>query len=102
MDNKEAKVKQQFKEMDTLLLEAEKEFIQFKKNNLKLKSFLKKINTLEQFYHSDEWLEGRELIYKNNTKNEYYYSASEDAIWDLTQNVYIEKIKLLKKIIKSI
>lgn len=101
MNNKE-EIKKHFTEMDKLLNEAEKEFEDFKKNNQKLKSLLIKTKILEDFYHSDEWMEGREILYKNNRETEFFYSAGEDAIWNLSNAIHKEKLKIIKIIVKSL
>lgn len=91
-----SKIENKFEEMDKLLLELEEEFVAFQKGNKKLKQFFKKVKTLETFYHSEDWLNHRESLSKP------FHSASEDAIWNLSQDVYKEKIKLLKFLTKSI
>ncbi|MCD8404888.1 DUF4298 domain-containing protein [Tenacibaculum dicentrarchi] len=104
MNNNDA-IKEEFKEMDSLLFEVEKEFIQIKKHHKKLKKLIQKTKILEEFYFSEKWMKNRDLLTKsskNNTEPNSFYSASEDAIWNLSQSLHTEKIKILKTITKTL
>lgn len=59
MHNKEDR-KRYFTEMDNLLYKAKNEFKAFKKNSPKFKINIKKTKIVEDFYHSGDWMKGRE------------------------------------------
>lgn len=96
------KVKDSFRKMDELLYESEKEFSDLKKFAQQFKEFAKKAKELEAFYHSEDWMNGRELIYKDSENKESFYSAAEDPIWNLLQAFHQEKIQLVKLISKHL
>ncbi|MCU7693790.1 DUF4298 domain-containing protein [Haoranjiania flava] len=96
------KIKQAFRDMDTRLYQAEKdleEVIQFRK---RLKEISKNMKVLQDFYHSDVWMKGRDILYGNIQENEHFYSVREDPIWNTTQDFYIQKIKLLQQLAKEL
>ncbi len=64
--------------------------IQFRK---RLKEISKNMKVLQDFYHSDVWMKGRDILYGNIQENEHFYSVREDLIWNTTQDFYIQKIK---------
>lgn len=101
MDNLE-NIKAKFRQMDNLLNEAEKEFNDIKKFEKKIKDLSKKVKALESFYHSDEWMNGREIIYKDGENTEYFYSAGEDSIYNLAQDFFYLKLKLIQQIFKDL
>ncbi len=92
-------IKANFKELDKLLLETEKEFKEIKKIRQKIKQFSKKMKILEEYYHTD-WLKDRELLQKKN--EDKFYSTSEDAIWNLSVDYHQEKIKIIKQLVKEL
>lgn len=94
-------LRNQFKEMDEQLVLAKKQLKALKKFSSQLKDIEQTISTLNAFYHSENWLEDRELLNKY-IKNEHFLSASEDAIWNTHQEYYNEKIKLLKQLTKTL
>lgn len=89
-----------FAEADKKLHQASKDLKEVKQFLKKYKAIQKNIKELENYYHSN-WLEDRTYFYQN-IKNESYLSCSEDAIWNTSQEFYQQKIKLLKKIIKTL
>lgn len=50
---------------------------------------------LNDFYHSPMWIEGHEGS-SDLFPDEHFRSASEDGIWDTTQELYFLKIRLMK------
>lgn len=95
-------IKMKFKEMDILLREAEKELEALQSFTSQFESILQKTEKLDAFYRSDTWEKGREVLYKDNQQDVFYYSAGEDPIWNLTQDLYNEKIKIVQAIIKTL
>ena len=95
-------IKNAFQEMDTRLAQAEKEVKEVAKFRSRLKEISKNMTALQDFYQSEDWLEDRITLHENLKGDEYYYSASEDSIWNVTQDFYLEKIKLLKQLVKEL
>lgn len=88
--------------MDKLYHKAEATLNTWKEHHAELQTVLDQTKILEDFYHSDEWITGREAIQTTLPPTETFYTASEDAIWNLSQTLYEEKIKLLKTIIATL
>lgn len=89
--------------MDLRLVQAEKDLKELAKFEKKFKETEQNIKVLQDFYQSDDWMEGREkLPLLTKEDDEYFYSSSEDGIWNTMQDFYQEKIKMLKLITKSL
>lgn len=95
-------IKQQFGEMDQRLLQAEKELKEFAKFKKRYNEIAQNMKVLQAFYHSGEWLNGRDILHDHLAEDEYYYCAGEDSIWNVTQDFYNEKVKLLKQLAKDL
>ncbi len=93
-------IKKNFKEMDKLLFEVEKDFEKIEKISSELKLFSKKIKILEDFYFHKNWLKDRETLKKEN--QDKFYSATEDAIWNLSVAYREERIKLIKQLVEGL
>lgn len=85
---------------DRKVKKAEEAFDELKRVQKKLKSIYKNLEDLEDYY-GNEWMEDVNFYIKNKIEKNYY-SASQDAIWNVTQDHYEMKIKLLKIISKSL
>lgn len=95
-------IKKAFGEMDERLVQAEKELKEVVKFRKRLKEISKNMDTLQDFYQSEEWLTDRETLHEHLDENEYYHSAGEDPIWNVVQDFYLEKIKLLQEVAKEL
>ena len=88
-------IRQRLSEMDERTHQAEKdvqEMVQFLQRFQEMDANIK---ALEAYYHSS-WMEDVDVLYAQEDTDEHFYSASQDAIWNATQDMYVEKIKLLK------
>ncbi len=95
-------IKTTFQEMDVRLAQVEKDVKEVAKFGNRLKEISKNMKVLQDFYQSEDWLKDRTTLHDNLEGEEYYYSASEDSIWNATQDFYLEKIKLLKQLVKEL
>lgn len=95
-------IKKAFGEMDERLLQAEKEVKEVIKFRKRLKEISKNMNVLQDFYQSEDWLTDRETLHEHLNENEHYLSAGEDPIWNVAQDFYQEKIKLLQQVAKEL
>lgn len=59
------------------------------------------INRLEEFYYKDNWVDKRERLQKYDPK-ENFHSTGQDAIWNMSQEFYLRRIKILKQLTDSI
>lgn len=92
-------IKNKFREMDERLIQAEKDLKELAKLKTHFKKTAKNIDVLLEFYHSEAWMSDREKLPSvHSEKDEYFYSSSEDGIWNVAQDFYQEKIKFLKLI----
>ena len=66
----------------------------------KFKSNKKDINLLNRYYGSKNWFKDKELYETNKIKHIKAGVLSEDAIWNMDEDIR-ELIKEMKKIIKS-
>ena len=95
-------IKKEFSVMDEHLEQAKKDLKEMVKFRSRLREISKNIKTLEEFYHSEDWLDDRDTLHENLTGTEYYESAGEDPIWIVSQEFYEQKIKLLKQLAKEL
>ncbi len=93
-------IKENFKEIDKVLFQAEKDFKEIEKISQTLEEFSEKIKILEEFYFNEDWLKGREELRKQNQDN--FYSASEDGIWNLSVAYREERIKIIKQLVQEL
>lgn len=93
--------KQKLTEMDQRTLQAEKDLEEMTHFIKKFSEMEENLTVLKKEYHTDEW---HNLIAKYHAihPNEYHYSANEDAIWNVVQAFFSQKMKLLKLIAKSL
>ncbi|MDO5680632.1 MAG: DUF4298 domain-containing protein [Pelistega sp.] len=94
-------IRQRLSEMDERTHRAEKdvqEMVQFLQRFQEMDANIK---ALEAYYHAS-WMEDVDTLYAQEDSDEHFYSASQDAIWNATQDMYVEKIKLLKAMMNSI
>lgn len=94
-------IRQRLSEMDKRTHRAEKdvqEMVQFLQRFQEMDANIK---ALEAYYHAS-WMEDVDTLYAQEDSDEHFYSASQDAIWNATQDMYVEKIKLLKSMMNSI
>lgn len=106
---KTKKTKKSMEEISRILTVMDEKTVQAEKDLLEIQNFLQRfeeiennVNALIAYYHSPEWMEDTERFHAQNSDDEYHHSASEDAIWNATQGIYVEKIKLLKRLANSI
>lgn len=85
---------------DRKVKKAEQAFDELKRLQKKLKSIYKNLEDLEDYYQN-EWMEDVNFYIKNKIEKNYH-SASQDAIWNVTQDHFEMKIKMLKTISKSL
>src|SRR5699024_3592076 len=59
------------------------------------------LSQLEGFYYEGDWAEKREVL-QNSDPKENFKSTGEDAIWQISQEFYLRRIKILKQLTDSI
>lgn len=113
--NAESKSAEQLRElfaaMDVRTYQAEQDVLELTQFIQRLQEIDQNIKALEAYYH-DSWLEDIEAweqIQANSTlksadelADEYFYCTNQDAIWNAAQDIYVQKIKLLKILANSI
>lgn len=89
-----------FEEMEERLLRAKKDLKEVKRFGKRLKEINKNLRKLAVYYHTD-WLEDTE-IYNASDEKANYEMMSQDAIWNVTQDHYEQKLRLLKTLISAV
>lgn len=86
-----------FSQADKLLETARKDLDFVKDFISRLAEIDKNLNRLMVFYQDQSWVEGREELFRL-LPDENFESAGEDSIWDVSQQFYFLKIKLMKQL----
>lgn len=89
MNTEIKKIKEKFRAMDVLFFEAEKGLNATHLSPESLHQLKERIQILETYYHSGEWIKEREMIFALTDEDyESFHTAGEDAIWDLMERFY--------------
>lgn len=94
-------IRNSLSEMDKRTFQAEKDLAVLKEFTKQFEALQNNLSILQNYYHSGEWLKDTEKL-SAQSKNEHFYSASQDAIWNVSQEIYTEKIKILQLLVNSL
>ncbi len=94
------KIKNTCTEIDKILLQAEKDFIEIQHISERLKAFSEQMEKLENFYFNDDWQKNRKLLEQHNQDD--FYCTSEDGIWNLSVTYREERIKIIKQLAQEL
>lgn len=86
-----------FSQADKLLETARKDLDFVKDFISRLAEIDKNLSRLMAFYQDQSWIDGREELFRL-LPDENFESAGEDSIWDVSQQFYFLKIKLMKQL----
>lgn len=89
---------ERLEQMENTLLKCEKELEEIKSFYKKFKNIEKHRKILEEYYKK-QYLSDYEK-YRNADKN--YKILNQDSIWNVLESQYNEKVRLLKKITKTL
>ncbi|WP_432785430.1 hypothetical protein AAEX37_02270 [Oligella sp. MSHR50489EDL] len=89
-----------FSEMDARTAQAEQDLEALQLFVERFEAMEENRKPLEAYYFGD-WREDVEA-YEAMNPQEDFHSTSEDAIWNVTQYLHMEKIRLLKRLAESI
>lgn len=90
-----------FDEMEERLIKAEKDLKEIKRFNKRLKEINKNLQKLSNYYHTD-WLEDMEAYEKQENSGKSYKMMAQDPIWNVTQEHYEQKVRLIKILANAI
>lgn len=95
MKNSIDELRTAFSEADKLLETARQDLDFVKGFIARLAEIDANLGRLMAFYQDQKWIDGREELFKL-LPDENFESAGEDSIWDVSQQFYFLKIKLMK------
>lgn len=95
-----AELKSIFTEMDKRTKQAEQDFEALLDFAKRFKTMQKNLSVLQKYYTSD-WMEDV-AQFEKKVQGASFYSIGEDPIWNVTQDFYFEKIKLIKTLANSL
>lgn len=99
--------KKSIDEIREALIEMDKRTLQAEKDLKSLKQFIEQFHRIDENlkilkeYYLTDWLADRDKFYAKDLE-EHHHSASEDAIWNVMQGIYVQKISMMKAIVNSI
>lgn len=89
-----------FDEMEGRLIQAEKDLKEVKKFAKRIKEINKNLSKLVTYYHTD-WLDDYDK-YSEKKKGKNRKILGQDSIWDVSQEHYEQKIKIMKTLITAV
>lgn len=72
-----------------------------------IRQFIERFALMEQnvkeleAYYQESWMEDVEAL-EAQAPGEYFYCTNQDAIWNAAQDIYLQKITLLKRLADSL
>lgn len=99
-DRSKKELSKRLASMDKKLAQAEKDLVYLERFLKRFKKIQKNLDQLENYYFTD-WMEDVDTFYKDNV-DAHCACCGQDSIWNVSQDIYQARVKIVKEVVKGI